>query len=183
MINQSRYHTKNRLIEYFKEKGKAKEIKSSDCLVHVGEKCNKAFFILNGGFVCQNYNEDTDKLRTINFHLKDFHPIMTVVHSFYSDSASNCQLRAIVKSEVLEVRKSTFLSDMKKDKTLQEAYIEETIYALLAINEFHTRLITLDTKAMYRYLQQKCPIVVQNIPAKYIAEFMGVSAEWLSRIR
>ena len=183
MIDQSRYHSNNRLIRYFKEKGKTKVIKPSDCLIHVGEKSNKVFFILDGGFVCQNYDEDTDKFRTINFHLKGFHPIMTVIQSFYSGLVSNCQLKAITKSEVLEVGKGIILTDLEKDGSLKQAYIEETIYALLAINEFHTKLITLKTKSMYKYLLQKCPEIIQHIPAKYVAEFMGVSAEWLSRIR
>lgn len=183
MIDQSRYNPKNKLITYFKAHGKTVKVNPSECIVNIGEKCNRAFLILNGGFVCQDYNEEMDRLRTINFHLKTFHPIMTVIHSFYSDSISNCQLKAITTSEVLMVPKSIFLTSLEKDNSLKQAYIEETIYALLAINEFHTKLITLTTKAMYQYLSTSCADVVREIPAKYVAEFMGVSAEWLSRIR
>ena len=183
MIDQSRYHSQNKLIQYFTTYGKQITVKPSERIVNIGERCDKAFLILQGGFVCQNYNEEGDRLRTINFHLKTFHPIMTVIHSFYSDAVSDCQLRAIKRSEVVSVQKGTLEKHLEHDAPLREAYVNETIYALLAINEFHTKLITLDTKAMYRYLSTHCREVVRQIPAKYIAEFMGVSAEWLSRIR
>ncbi|MEM8506592.1 MAG: hypothetical protein AAF717_02130 [Bacteroidota bacterium] len=182
-MDQSRYHAKNKLLDYFKNYGKPKTIRPSECIVNIGEKCDKVFLILEGGFVCQNYNVTSDRLRTINFHLQTFHPIMTVIQSFYSDSAANCQLKAIMKSEVLLLQKSMILKGLENDAALKKAYIDETIYALLAINEFHTKLITLTTKAMYDYLLEECPEIVRQIPAKYIAEFMGVSPEWLSRIR
>jgi len=183
MMDQSRYHAENKLIQFFKAHGKAQMVKPSECLVNIGERCDRAFFILDGGFVCQNYNAEADRLKTINFHLKTFHPIMTVIHSFYSEAISDCQLKAIARSKVLSVQKRAILKQLENDAALRKAYVEETIYALLAINEFHTKLITLNTKAMYHYLAVNHTEIVQKIPAKYIAEFMGVSAEWLSRIR
>lgn len=182
-MDQSRYHPENNLIQYFHAHGKERMVKPSECLVNIGERCDRAFLILDGGFVCQNYNAEIDRLRTINFHLKTFHPIMTVIHSFYSETISDCQLKAISRSKVLSVPKKTILKHAEGDASLREAYVQETIYALLAINEFHTKLITLNTKAMYDYLATSHREIVQKIPAKYIAEFMGVSAEWLSRIR
>ncbi|MDT0607614.1 hypothetical protein [Croceitalea rosinachiae] len=183
MIDQSRYHHKNQIFDFFKEKGTHKTVRPSECIVDIGEKCDKVFLILNGGFVCQNYNVVFDSLRTINFHLQSFHPIMTVIDSYFSDSISNSQLKAIMHSELLVLQKSVILKRLEKDDSLKKAYMEETIYALLAINEFHTKLITLTTKRMYQYLSEACPEVVRQIPAKYIAEFIGVSAEWLSRIK
>lgn len=183
MIDQSRYQHHNTLIQYFKQHGREMTVKPSDCVIHIGQRCDKAFLILEGGFICQNHNEDSGRLRTINFHLKTFHPIMTVIHSFYSDAISDCQLKATMKSKVLSMPKGFILQSLEKDLALREAYVQETIYALLAINEFHTKLITLDTKAMFQYLSTTCAEIVRKIPAKYIAEFMGVSPEWLSRIR
>ncbi|MEM1323702.1 MAG: hypothetical protein AAGG75_25805, partial [Bacteroidota bacterium] len=152
MFDQSRYHPGNKLIEFFLRNGNKKILNPYECLLNVGEKCNKVYLILEGGFICQNFNEQTDTFRTINFHLDTFHPLMTVLHSYYSDSVSNCQLKAIVKSEVLVLKKKTILAAVEKDKVLKKWYDEETIHALLAINEFHTKLITLSTKDMFQYL-------------------------------
>ncbi len=183
MIDQSRYHPENKLFDLFKEKGKLKTVRPSECIVNIGEKCDRVYLILKGGFVCQNYNVTSDRLRTINFNLASFHPIMTVIQSFYGDSISNCQLKAIMRSEVLVLQKNLMLKHLEQAPSLKQAYVDETIYALLAINEFHTKLITLTTKAMYQYLSKECSQIVRQVPAKYIAEFIGVSPEWLSRIR
>ena len=36
---------------------------------------------------------------------------------------------------------------------------------------------------LYNYLIDNCNPVIKNIPSKYIAEFIGISAEWLSKTK
>ncbi|MEM1337191.1 MAG: hypothetical protein AAF717_17055 [Bacteroidota bacterium] len=182
MPDQSRYE-KHELIEFIRNTGKHKTFKTHECAVHLGEKSNKVFLILKGGFVCQQYNLKTEKFRTINFYLEKFHPMMTVLSSYFSDTPSQCQLKAIMKSEVTIVKKETLLKALQNDEKLRKAYEAEREYIILMLHEFHTKQVTLSSKDLFRYLLEDCNEVVRKIPAKYIAEFMGVSAEWLSKIR
>ncbi|MEM9869384.1 MAG: hypothetical protein AAF765_16930, partial [Bacteroidota bacterium] len=66
---------------------------------------------------------------------------------------------------------------------LRKAYEAEREYIILTLSEFHTKQVTLGSKDLFQYLLEECNEVVRRVPAKYIAEFMGVSAEWLSKIR
>ncbi|MEO1652911.1 MAG: hypothetical protein AAFU64_05160 [Bacteroidota bacterium] len=183
MLDQSRYHPDNPILKLLYREGKELSVKSQECVVRVGEQSNKVFLIIKGGFVCQNYDERSDRLRTINFHLDIFHPLMTVLDSYYRDAISNCQLKAFKRSEVLVIPKKAILSALDEAPALKEAYNDETAYALIAMNEYLTHLITLDTKDMYQYLRDECPEILREVPSKYIAEFMGVSPEWLSQIK
>jgi hypothetical protein len=36
---------------------------------------------------------------------------------------------------------------------------------------------------IYNYLIDECNSVIKNVPSKYIAEFIGISAEWLSKTK
>jgi hypothetical protein len=44
-------------------------------------------------------------------------------------------------------------------------------------------LIGSSKKDIYEYLIEKCNPVIKNVPAKYIAEFMGITAEWYSKMK
>ncbi len=36
---------------------------------------------------------------------------------------------------------------------------------------------------IYNYLIEECNSVIKNVPSKYIAEFIVISAEWLSKTK
>lgn len=182
MPNQNRYYN-HELIQFIKKNGRPLTFKTHERAVNLGEKCNKVFLVLKGGFVCQQYNLKTEQFRTINFYLEKFHPMMTVISSYFSGSPSQCQLKAVMKSEVLVVKKEAILTAVEKDPKLKEAYTRERDYIILTLHEFHTNQLTLSSKGMFQYLLEECNEVVRQVPAKYIAEFIGVSAEWLSKIR
>ncbi len=38
-------------------------------------------------------------------------------------------------------------------------------------------------KDIYQYLIDKCNPVIKHVPAKYIAEFIGITAEWYSKLK
>ena len=54
---------------------------------------------------------------------------------------------------------------------------------MIAENDFRVKLITLSPEEMYNHITEKYPAVTMNVPSKYIAEFIGISAEWLSKIK
>lgn len=143
MFDQSHYTHGNALIQLFHRWGKPMSVKSHDCVIHLGQKSNKVFLLLSGGFVCQNYNPETSVFRTINFHLENFHPLMTVLDSYFRDVESTCQLKSIKRSEVLALPKKKILKALENNKELQNSYFQEVTYALTTINIFHTNLITL----------------------------------------
>lgn len=183
MLDQSHYTRDNPLVDLFYRRGKRLNVKSQECVIQVGQTSNRVFLVLYGGFVCQNYDPESDQYRTINFHTNNFHPLMTVLDSYFRDVASTCQLKAFKRSEILVLSKKGILAELDKEPNLKESYMEETIYALTVINEFHTKLITLNTKNMYKYLTRDCPQLLMQVPDKYIAEFIGIRPEWLSQIK
>jgi hypothetical protein len=54
---------------------------------------------------------------------------------------------------------------------------------LQEINDFEMKIIAYSSERLYNYLIQNHPIIIQQVPTKFIAEFMGISSEWLSKLK
>lgn len=158
-------------------------VKNHTKLIEPHEVCDTAYFILKGGFVCRYIDEDLDIERTINFYLEDLHPFMACIDSFFSGTKTKCELRAILPSEVLVLPKADIEAEIKHDFQLFQFYHVLVTTALQEENEFKLKIISYTSEQLYQYLIETYPMIIQRIPSRYIAEFMGISQEWLSKLK
>lgn len=170
-------------IEQILQKAKRISVKSQAKLVEPEQVCDKAYFILKGGFVCRYINDELELEKTINFYLDDFHPFMSCVDSFFSGAKTQCELRAIVPSEVLALSKKELDAFIYQDVKLFHFYHKLVTTALQEENDFKLKIIAYSSEKLYQYLITHCPVIIQKVPSKYVAEFMGISPEWLSKLK
>ncbi len=102
-------------IENIISKGKLLHVKNQSLLISPNMVCDKVYFVLKGGFVCRYIDEELEINKTINFYLEDFHPYMSCVDSYFSNTKTQCELRAIANSEVIEFNKDDIDSIIKDD--------------------------------------------------------------------
>jgi len=170
-------------IEKIISKGKLLHVKSQSLLVKPGTICNKVYFVLKGGFVVRFIDKELEIEKTINFYLEDFHPFMSCVDSYFSETKTQCELRAIANSEVLEFNKADIDAIMLEDIEFFKFYHLMVTQALQEENDFKLKIISYSSEMLYSFLIKCCPEVIQKVPSKFIAEFMGISAEWLSKLK
>jgi hypothetical protein len=170
-------------IENIISKGKLLHIKSQSLLIKPNTICDKAYFVLKGGFVCRYIDEELEIEKTINFYLEDFHPFMSCVDSYFLETKTQCELRAIAHSEVIEFNKKDIDTIISQDIDLFKFYHSLVTQALQEENDFKLKIISYSSERLYSYLITHCPKVVQQVPSKFIAEFMGISSEWLSKLK
>jgi hypothetical protein len=170
-------------IENIISKGKLLHIKSQSLLIKPNTICDKAYFVLKGGFVCRYIDEGLEIEKTINFYLEDFHPFMSCVDSYFLETKTQCELRAIAHSEVIEFNKKDIDTIISQDIDLFKFYHSLVTQALQEENDFKLKIISYSSERLYSYLITNCPKVVQQVPSKFIAEFMGISSEWLSKLK
>lgn len=176
-------HVREESIEQILRVAKPMEIKNQALLVKPGEVCDKVFFILDGAFVCRYIDEELDIAKTINFYMEDLHPFMSCVDSFFSGAKTQCELRAIRKSSIVEIKKKDIEALTQTDINLFHFYHNLIITALTEENDFKLKIIAYTSEQLYQYLLQHFPVIIQRVPSRYIAEFMGISAEWLSKLK
>jgi len=165
------------------DKIEVKRVKSNTVLLMPGKVCTHVYFVVSGGFVCRYFNENLDVPKTINFYLDDLHPFMASVDSYFTQQPSNCELRAVRPSTVLCMSKKNLDALIKSNPILQEFYNSLVIQALVEENELKLKIIAHNAEQLYQYVLDELPAVIQKVPSKYIAEFMGISAEWLSKVK
>ncbi|MEL6256514.1 MAG: cyclic nucleotide-binding domain-containing protein [Bacteroidota bacterium] len=158
-------------------------IKSKDTLIISGEVCRNIYLVAEGGFVCRYIHEKSGEAKTINFYLKDLHPFMACLDSYFTQTPTNCELKAVSDSVVLALPKSIVDELNQKDPQFTKFHYEVVITAIVEENEVKTKLIAYSSKEKYDFIMQEMPSVIQAVPSKYIAEFCGISQEWLSKLK
>jgi signal-transduction protein with cAMP-binding, CBS, and nucleotidyltransferase domain len=164
--------------------GKILVVKKRTKLIQVGDVCDKGFFILDGGFISRIYNLKTKKSRTQNFFLDDYNPFMSCEDSYFTGEKTNTDLLAIKDSLIIEFTKNDLERLTEKNQDLANFFNNYILVnALKQESELRKILNAYSKEEIYSYLIEKANPVVKNVPSKYIAEFIGISAEWLSKTK
>jgi len=170
-------------IEKLLIKSKIIKENSQSLLIEPDTICDKVYFVLKGGFVCRYINKELKIEKTINFYLEDFHPFMSCVDSYFSQTKTMCEMRAVAKSEVIEFNKKDIDKLVGKDLKIFTFYHSLITQALQEENDFKLKIISYSSDRLYNHLIENCPKVIELVPYKFIAEFMGISSEWLSKLK
>ncbi|MEL6843700.1 MAG: Crp/Fnr family transcriptional regulator [Bacteroidota bacterium] len=158
-------------------------VKSKDTLINPGEVCKHTYLVIQGGFICRFIHEKTGAANTINFYLPDLHPIMACLDSYFLQNPTNCELKAISDSVVAALPKITVDRLIEADPAFAKFHKDVIITALMEENELKMKLIAYSSKEKYDFIIDEMPSVIESVPSKYIAEFCGISPEWLSKLK
>lgn len=158
-------------------------VKNNQLLVKAGQVNTHLYYVLGGGFVCRFVSDDGEVERTINIYLNELHPFMACVDSYFSQTKTQCELRAIAESTVLAIPKTVLDDLINADDKLKSLYDSLLIRALIEENDLKLKIISSKPDELYQYIIKEFAIVVQKVPSKYIAELMGISAEWLCKLK
>ncbi len=156
-----------------------KELKRGDTLISKGERCNDLYFIERGLLRGYYYNEEKE----ITHWFAREGEWATSFYAFIARQTSLEYIEALEDCELLQVPYSK----------LQQLYVShpetERIGRLLTeayYIKLEGRLLGLQfTSAKERYdaLLENNPSLVQRAPLGYIASYLGITQETLSRIR
>lgn len=171
------------ILAHIKGQIKILHVPSNRVLITEGNVCTQVYYVIEGCFVCRYINEQEGTAKTINFYANDLHPFMACIDSYFSQTPTHCELRAVSDAIVVALPKQALDQLLETDEALRRFYYSVVIQALTEENDLKLKLIAYPSGELYRYIVQELPMVIQKVPAKYIAEFMGISAEWLSKLK
>ncbi|WP_452218340.1 Crp/Fnr family transcriptional regulator [Lacinutrix undariae] len=178
-----KYGLSEDLIQEINLNGKQIEIKKNENILNVGEHSKYIYIVIKGGFISQYFDDNKSKFRTTSFHIDNYHPFMTQPESYFSKKPSDTQIKAFKKSQVIEFHRNTIEKLSLKHKSFDKFCNTHIIEALIFINQIKSKLIGLPKDKLYDYLLEEHGPITKNVPSKYIAEFMGVTPQWLSKIK
>ncbi len=140
----------------------------------------KYLYFVNSGFVRVYYFRDGDE---VTGFINCPHGFMTSFHSFITGTQSHEFVECITDCSLLRITKKDL--DTLYRHSQKWAEIGRVIYEKsLAYNEQRTKdILTLSAEQRYLKLMAEQPDILQNVPLQYIASFIGIKPESLSRIR
>lgn len=159
------------------------QLRYNQQLVRPGQINTRLYYVLDGCFVCRFVDTEVETGRAINFYMNQLHPFMACIDSYFTQTKTQCELRAIAPATVLSIAKKDLDQLMEEDGQIKWIFDTLLINALIEENELKLKIIACKPDALYQYLLTHFPILIRTVPSKYIAELMGISAEWLSKLK
>jgi len=157
-----------------------KDFKKGDHLITEGDFTNDLFFILKGS--TRLYYSSPEGAE----HVKSFYDELSVVTSYsalLNQEKSNLNIQCLEDSTLLvgdymRIRK---LNDTDLNLQICARKIAEHEFIKKDSREF--QFLTMSAKERYQAFKSKNPSFLNKIPASYLASYLGIRPETLSRIK
>jgi CRP-like cAMP-binding protein len=159
---------------------KPKNIKKKEFLLSEGEVCRYSIFVTSG--CLRGYTVDKNGIE----HVLSFAPADWWIADMYSLIS---QKPGILNIEALEDTETTLLSKVNQEKLYTEIPKFERFFRILIENSLvanQQRIIdnlSLTAEERYSIFCKRYPTLIDHLPQKQIASYIGVTPEFFSRMR
>jgi len=138
------------------------------------------YYIISGYLRLFHYNENGDEVTT---HINCPPGFFTSYFNFIHTTKSNENVECITECELLRITKTDLDSLTSKSEAMKDFSIEVFQKSIVYNETRSNELATLSGEKRYRKLIENYPGILHNVPITYIASFLGMKPESLSRIR
>jgi CRP-like cAMP-binding protein len=151
-----------------------------DYVFRAGQVCREMFFTTSGIIMIHELNEHGNQL--VHYFLPKNH-FITILPGFYDNSIAKESLIAACPAEALVISKAKLDELCAKipflpgliDRVIQQTLIKQ----IQTRNAYHF----VDASGRYKMFLKKQSYVAQNVSLGYIAAYLGITQQSLSRIR
>ncbi|MBO0321237.1 Crp/Fnr family transcriptional regulator [Muricauda sp. CAU 1633] len=158
-----------------------KTLDKGDYLLRNGEVCKNDNYIISGALKAFYINSDKGKEEILYFSIDDWWA--TDILSFQKQRPSIYNIQALEETRLLQISYQSFQKMLAEIPKL-ERYFRIILEAYLG--SLQQRIIVGNTyDAAYRYsaFLKDYPKIAQKVPQYLIASYLGISPEFISRIR
>jgi CRP/FNR family transcriptional regulator, anaerobic regulatory protein len=165
--------------EAFTQVLQVKQYKKKEFLLQEGQVCDKVTFI-NSGCMRLFYTVEGVE-NTVQFFFGD--TWYTDYASFLTGQATIENMQALQNCEVVQFKKQDLLNLYEKFPIFDRVGRVMAENAYLSLSRLNQMLTNEEPELRYLNLLKQRPELVQQIPQHYIASYLGIKPESLSRIR
>ncbi len=166
--------------DYFTSLLTVRTIKRKESLLQAGDNCPVITYV-QAGALRAYYSDDKGNESMIMFALQDWW--VTDMHAFALEKPAMLNIDALEESTIMELKKSdldilyTTLPKFERffRIIMQNAYIREQLRVIENLSK--------PAEERYQSFVKKYPLVMERIPLKQIASYLGITPEFLSVIR
>jgi CRP/FNR family transcriptional regulator, anaerobic regulatory protein len=186
-MKKALYEYINQILRLSEEENRALEniltykiLRKKELFAEIDKVCSKVLFFNKGYFRFYHFDSKGNEITSDFYFAPSF---ITSYTSLITRKPSFVNVQAMVDMEVLEVQRCDLYELYLQYPAI--AQLGRLIAESVAINsEKHLFLLLNQTAEMrYRILLERNPEYVKTIPLQYIASYLGITKETLSRMR
>jgi CRP-like cAMP-binding protein len=168
-------------VEVFQTFWKEKRLAKHEYLLKDGEVCRNDCFVISGSFKAFYIHPETAKEEILYFAIEDWWA--TDINSFGNQVPSIYNIQALEESLVLQISYQSFeklLTVIPKLERYFRLILQDytaSIQKRIIITNAHS------AEELYKNFLDKYPKLVQKIPQYLIASYLGITPEFLSKLR
>lgn len=156
-----------------------KKIRKKQFLTQEGDINHSAKFVLSG--LLRMYSVDKNGFE----HIIQFAPAgwwIGDLHSYNKQQPGNLFIDAIEDTDIVEISRTAIQTLYEKVPKFERFFRILAENALAAYQQRLSSNLSLPAKDRYGYFVELYPSLSQNLPQKYIASYIGVTPEFLSKM-
>ena len=169
----------NQIEDFSKEKFQVKTYSRNEFIIREGDIEGYVYVVLDGA-IRAFYISDREEF-TIRFGYKD--SIINSIGSFISGEPSEFYLQALRKTELKLIPKTHYLNFTKSSIEILSAHNDLMGGVITSQMECEIDLLTTSPIERYERVLKRSPQLFQEIPLNYIASYLRMTPETLSRLR
>ena len=167
------------LSALLKDWNRSVQLKRNDFLIKKGQTESSLFFVLSGSMRIYFPNRE-DEICVGFGHSNN---LICSFPSFIRNEPSEYYIQALAKTELMAINKDVFYALFDAYRNIERAWRMLEEEALMGKIEREVEMLTFTPEERYHRLIKRSPHIFQNIPRKYIASYLRMTPETLSRIR
>lgn len=154
-------------------------LKRNELLIRQGTVEQNIYFVNSG--TLRVYSINNDEEHTIRFGYVG--TLFTALDSFFTGLPTHYSIEAIRKSELLLMSKKSFQKILHSDVNYQLLYLSLLEQLIVQQMEREQDLLITSPAERYKRVLARSPHLFQEIPNKYIASYLRMTPETLSRLK
>lgn len=148
-------------------------------IVQEGEIVNKEFWIIKG-CVKSVVLSNEGKEHILQFGMESWW--ITDYESFVKRTPSKIYIDCLEDTELYAISHNNREKLTEKMHKMERFWAKKSKFGRIALQNRLLGMMTSSAKERYEFLLEQYPKLIQRVPKKYIASYLGVSRETLSRI-
>ena len=150
-----------------------------EMILREGEICENIYYIERG--LIRQFYVKHDK--QITEHLGEDHTIFMCIESLFKEEPTRIQVEALEPSVIYALPKQRLEEVSIRNVNIQMLY-RKILEESLILSQVHADLVRFETaQARYKMMCKRWPQVVLRAPLVYIASYLQMTPETLSRVR
>ncbi|MEM1258720.1 MAG: Crp/Fnr family transcriptional regulator, partial [Bacteroidota bacterium] len=156
--------------------------KKNEVLIPFGDN-NKDVYIILSGCLESSLKTVDGKSHSVWFYFEDFFDVVVAMDSYFMNEPTKYQFKALEKTVVVAQNRELVDSWVEGNPNFNRFFRKDITYHLTLIYEINAYRLINTPMDFFSYLNNRHNALFSRVPANKMANFIGISPEWFSKLQ